>query len=113
MGVRWIDTNYDENSITISQNLQRSKTNGLIGEKPKTETNFRILFVGDEVMDVLRDERTRQLADKIMKESKTVACNRLGKSLEPRRFNKEFDAVRKKLGMDTATVFPLRRYQHY
>ena len=108
LGLRWKDIDFDEGIISISQNLQRSKTKGLAKELPKTESSFRSIYVTDEVLVVLSAEYQRQQADVDLKKSSTVVCNRLAKPLEPRRFAREFDRVRNEIGMNNVTRHALR-----
>lgn len=100
LGIRWSDINFGEKTLTVAQLLQRTKTNKLSSESPKTETSFRTIYIDDNILDVLVIERQRQLANDDLKNSKYVTCNNKGTPLEPRRFAKEFDEIRTKTGID-------------
>ena len=108
LGLRWKDVDFENGTISIEQNMQRSKSRGLIPEDPKTENSRRTIFVDEDVIKVLQKEQSRQLADDDLKNSKMVVCNRKGKPLEPRRFSKEFDDIRKGINMNEVTRHALR-----
>ena len=95
LGIRWSDISFGEKTLTIAQSIQRTKTNKLSPELPKTENSFRTTYIDDNILDVLTEERQRQLSDDNLKNSKYVTCNNKGTPLEPRRFAKEFDEIMK------------------
>ncbi len=109
LGVRWEeDINWNEGKIKIQQEIVRSKSKKLSAELPKTENSIREFYVEKDVLDVLRDERKRQLADENMCNSEYVICNSKGTPMEPRRFKKEFNEIRDKAGLPHLTRHGLR-----
>jgi len=109
LGIRWKeDINWTEKKIKIQQEIIRSKSKKLSAEDPKTENSFREFYVGDDLLDVLRVERQRQLADEDMCNSEYVICNNKGTPMEPRRFKKEFNEIREKAGLPLLTRHGLR-----
>ncbi|SFM37178.1 tyrosine-type recombinase/integrase [Pelosinus propionicus] len=101
LGIRWSDINFKEKTLTVAQSIQRTKANKLSAELPKTENSVRTIYLDDNILDVLKEARQRQIGDDDLKHSKYVTCNNKGTALEPRRFAKEFDEIRAKTGIDT------------
>ncbi|WP_333594332.1 site-specific integrase [Anaerospora hongkongensis] len=109
LGIRWKeDIKWTEGKIKVQQEIIRSKSKKLSPDSPKTENSVREFYAGENVFDVLRAERQRQLADEDLCNSEYVVCNNKGTPMEPRRFKKEFDEIREKAGLPHLTRRALR-----
>lgn len=69
-GLMWSDINWDRGTLKVQRQVQRITQQGLVFSSPKTETGNRILALGRQTLDRLREHRALQ------EQQKALAGNR-------------------------------------
>ena len=89
LGLTWENVNLKDNTIYITQQLQRQTGNGLVLKRLKTDIDGRFIHLDFETAATLRSWKIEQSALKLQShtwgEIDLVFTNSLGKPLEPRR----------------------------
>lgn len=104
LGLTWENVNLSDNSIFITQQLQRQTGNGLVLKRLKTDIEGRSIYLDDETASILKRWKTEQAVLKLQShtwgENDLVFTNSLGKPLEPRRSARKWAELLKANGIE-------------
>lgn len=112
LALRWQDVDFKNNSVTVRQNLVRTKA-GLTFQSPKTALANRTINIPAEVAGVLefhkrRQNNEREKAGEAWQDNNLVFCNEIGRPYCPRSFSRGFERLTKRAGLEGITFHGLR-----
>jgi integrase len=112
LGLRWADIDMTAGTLTVRNNLVRAGGE-LRMQAPKTRKSRRTLPLPPPVLTALREQRTRQAADRLAAGSSwadndLVFATALGTPIEPRNLVRQFYGVRERVGLGTVRFHDLR-----
>lgn len=133
LALKWSDIDLKEGVLKVRRNVQRvriddaeTKTQLVYGE-PKTESGKRSIPLLDEVVEILKEHKKRQLAEEVRagplydgkkadddsskkrdKDDRLVFCTELGKQLEIRNFQRTFYELVEKANLKKVNFHALR-----
>ena len=113
LGLRWSDVDWERQGVSVSRQVSRVRGGGLVFQPVKTAAGNRLVALGSDGLDALRDQRVRVdswrgFAGERWVEHDLIFPNSLGKPLEPRRAGKEFRAVCERAGLGAVRFHDLR-----
>jgi integrase len=99
LGLRWTDTNFEQQTLTVARALERINK-ALAFVEPKSTAARRVLPLPVPVITALRAHRARQNEARLQlgpdwPDGGLIFPNGLGKPLEPRTFSRRFKTVLK------------------
>jgi integrase len=95
LGLRWQDIDLDTATLRIAQTVQRTRTQGLIIDTPKTKSSLRTLSIPPVLLAVLKRHRSRQEGEGIDNPHDLVFISTTGTPLEPDNITHRFKAFAK------------------
>ncbi len=103
LGLTWDSVDLDAGEVTVEQQLQRIARQ-LVHAETKTEASTAVLPLPDICVTALQlrrkaQESTKKAAGELWTDSGFVFTTRYGTPIEPRNFNREFDARSAKAGV--------------
>ncbi|WP_405804085.1 tyrosine recombinase XerC [Streptomyces sp. NBC_01187] len=103
LGLSWQDVNLDAGEVTVGRQLQRISRR-LVHDETKTEASTATLPLPQICVTALQlrqktQEAAQHTAGELWTESDFVFTTRYGTPIEPRNFNREFDARSTKAGV--------------
>ena len=66
LGLKWGKVDFESNQITIDNNLMYSSDRGIYEDSPKTASSIRTITLGADVMDILKEQKARQTARRLL-----------------------------------------------
>jgi integrase len=119
LGLRWEDVDLDNNLIHVQRTLVTvSNENGptktkLVYHPPKTKAGRRLIPLHPRVVDLLRKLQAEQAKAKEILSSEyqdngLVFCTTKGTPISPRNYNRTFQRLRKKAGLEGVSPHVLR-----
>lgn len=101
LGLRWQDVDIESATIVVNQALARTKSKGLIFDKPKTEESVRSIPLPADVLEAIKKHRVREIQKNLamgkqLKEKDLVFCTYKGTPIAPRNFQRKFSKVKEK-----------------
>ena len=108
LGLRWRNVDFDNNSLTIEENLVSLK-GAASYQLPKTDKSKARLPLIRPAIDALKAHRALMLAEGYHDKDKPVFCSKAGTPINPRNFNRKFTELRDSAGIGKdITVHSLR-----
>jgi integrase len=95
LGLRWQDIDFDTATLRIAQTVQRTRTQGLIIDTPKTKSSLRTLSIPPVLLAVLKRHRSRQEREGLDNPHDLVFISTTGTPLEPDNITHRFKAFAK------------------
>lgn len=88
LGLEWKDINWEEKRIEVKRTVQYTKTQGIYIDTPKNKSSSRTVYVGDAVLDLLKEHKGWQLFQKKLLKKKWIQSDRIivmenGKPMNP------------------------------
>jgi len=113
LGVQWSDVDWERQGVSVSRQVSRVIGGGLVFQPVKSVAGNRLVALGGDGLDGLRDQRVRVEALRAFAggrwvEHDLIFPNSLGKPLEPRRVGREFRAVCERAGLGAVRFHDLR-----
>jgi len=115
LALKWKNVDLERGIIKIDQNLKRLPNGKLVFGKPKTKTSIRSITIGEETIDVLREqakeikrEREDNRVKHLWKEMDMVFPSTIGTPLDPTNILKKFRQALKKAGLQRLRFHDLR-----
>ena len=114
LGLRWSDVDWERQGVSVSRQVTRVRGGGgLVFQAVKTAAGNRLVALGGDGLDALRDQRVRVdrlcgFAGERWVEHDLIFPNGVGKPLEPRRVGREFRAVCDRVGLGAVRFHDLR-----
>jgi len=97
LGLQWKNVDLERGVIKINQNLKRLPTGKLVFGKPKTKTSIRSIAIGDETIEVLKEQKQRierecndENLKELWKEMDLVFPSTIGTPIDPTNILKKF-----------------------
>jgi integrase len=93
-GLKWEDIDFDNSTITIKRTLARI-TGEIFFKEPKTQKSRRTLILPQDLIDMLRKHRKKQLEYKLLlgreyNENNLICCKTTGEPINPNTFSGAF-----------------------
>ena len=113
LGLRWKDVDLENGTVSVNQNLVRTKEKGLIFQPPKTKYGKRTIEIPENVVKELKKHKAKQneykmlLGDAYQKHD-LVFCKEDGSPYCPRTFARQFEIFAEKAGLQGITFHCLR-----
>lgn len=60
LGLRWQDLDFDNNTLSVKQSLQRKKGEGVSPKDPKTKKSKRTIAMPGDIMELLKKHKAKQ-----------------------------------------------------
>ncbi len=115
LGLQWKNVDLERGIIKVDQNLKRLPSGKLVFGKPKTKTSIRSITIGDETIEVLREqekwievERNNEKVKDLWKEMDMVFPSTIGTPIDPTNILKKFRQSLKKAGLPRLRFHDLR-----
>lgn len=122
LALRWSRVDLDAGTVLIAKSLKRRRTNEvtasgrrrghLVEDDPKTEASAATLAVPAPVVQLWREHRSAQLADRLAAQLwvdvDLLFTTSLGTAIEPRNVNRAWDKVCERAGVPAIRVHDLR-----
>jgi integrase len=123
VALKWSDIDLKEGILKVRENVQRIRVEGassktqLIYGEPKTEKGKRSIPLLEEVVQILKEHKKRQLEEEVKagplyegkdKEERLIFCTELGKQLEIRNLQRTFYLLIEKAGLKNVNFHALR-----
>jgi len=101
LGLRWQDVDMENATIMINQALARTKSKGLIFDKPKTEESVRLIPLPADIFEAIKKHRVREIQKNLamgkqLKEKDLVFCTYKGTPIGPRNYQRKFSKMKEK-----------------
>lgn len=112
LGLKWSDINFDEETVTIRNNLVRAGSE-LIIKTPKSDSSNRTLKISKNIIDMLKKHKVKQNEIKLQlgenyKNNDLVFCNKDGSMINPSTFSHIFSDFLKKNNLPQIRLHDLR-----
>jgi len=115
LGLQWRNLDLEKGIIKVVQNLKRLPNGKLVFGKPKTKTSIRSLTVGEDTIDVLKEQKVRITSERedikvknLWKEMDMVFPSTIGTPIDPTNLLKKFRKLLKKAGLPRLRFHDLR-----
>lgn len=97
MALKWSNVDLQEGTISIKENLVRTKK-GLIFQEPKTKNSKRTIGIDEDVVKELKSHKAKQAAailemGKAYQKNDLVFCHDDGTKFDPRGFSRHFERI--------------------
>lgn len=97
LGLRWQDIDFENKTITINQTLLHAKA-GIIVGTPKTQRSHRSIVISDSVLDLLNEQKQKQIEFKLKLENayndnNLVCCHEDGTAINPASLSRMFTKI--------------------
>jgi len=113
LGLRWQDVDLDRGELHVRRSLSRA-TDGLRERTPKSAAGVRVVPLAAAVVDVLRQHRKAQSADRLAvphwQDVGVVFASEVGSYLEPRGWSKWYAGLTVRAGVSDRGAHALRHY---
>lgn len=101
LGLRWQDVDMENATIMVNQALVRTKSKGLIFDKPKTEESVRLIPLPADIFEAIKKHRVREIQKNLamgkqLKEKDLVFCTYKGTPIGPRNLQRKFSKMKEK-----------------
>ncbi len=112
LGIRWVDIDFDRDTLTVYQTVQRIDGE-LVIEETKSEASDSVIPLPKITRAVLREhheiqQEDRTKAGELWTEHGLVFTTRYGGPIEPRYLNTHFDRIRDIVGLPTVRLHDFR-----
>jgi integrase len=113
-GLRWQDVDLDSGTLSVRQQLIRTRANGLVFTTPKSAKGRRSVRLTAKAVQALKDHRNKQLEQKqrlsgIWKDTGLVFTSTMGTPLDPSNFTYHtFQPFLKRAGLPKIRFHDLR-----
>jgi integrase len=113
LGLRWQDINFDTNTISVRQTLQRVVGKGLIFREPKTQKSRRPISIPPSLCELLKKLKIQQAKDKLLlgeayQDLGLVFTQRDGTPFEPSEVGRVYRSILKKANLPPVRFHDLR-----
>ncbi|MGB2964013.1 MAG: site-specific integrase [Anaerolineales bacterium] len=115
LGLQWKNVDMGRGIIKVNQNLKRLPSGKLVFGKPKTKTSIRSRAIGEETIEVLKDqvkrikrERIDENVKALWKEMDMVFPSTIGRPIDPTNLLKKFRQLLKRAGLPRLRFHDLR-----
>ncbi|SFB89898.1 ATP-dependent helicase/nuclease subunit A [Alkalibacterium subtropicum] len=103
-GLRWSDIDYDEQTLTVERIIIMKKKEVTVGT-PKTQSSYRTIGIGNELISALRTHRKRQLENKLFYgqhyiDSEYICTKENGSLVTPNSIKWHAEKTKKEMGID-------------
>lgn len=99
LALKWSNIDLREKILKVDLSLMRTKSKGLVLDKPKTPKSIRIIPIPNIVAAAIRLQRMKQRHVKIINkefiDNDLVFCTTNGTPIHPRNFTRKFYSLRK------------------
>lgn len=101
MALKWSNVDLQAGTITVKQNLVRTKE-GLKFQEPKTKNSKRVIGIDEDTVKELKSHKAKQAAailemGKAYKKNDLVFCHDDGTPMDPRGFSRHFERIIERL----------------
>ncbi|TYO94534.1 tyrosine-type recombinase/integrase [Desulfallas thermosapovorans] len=108
LGLCWKDVDIDGGILKVREGVTYTKESGLTRQAPKTESGYRIIPLSGAVIAALKEHRKNMLSEGNHCPEMPVFCTKKGTQILPRNFNRKFNILCKKAGIDGVSPHSLR-----
>jgi integrase len=115
LGLQWKNVDLEKGIIKVNQNLKRLPNGKLVFGKPKTKTSVRSITIGEETIEVLKDqdkrierERNDEKVKYLWVEMELVFPSSIGTPIDPTNILKKFRQLLKKAELPKLRFHDLR-----
>ncbi len=113
LALKWQDINFSQNMLQVRRIFTRRPGNRYIEAEPKTEKSRRSIMLAPLVVELLKQQRVRQLEAKLQageawQERGLVFCTSVGTPLNPSKVVERFKTLLKKAGLPEIRFHDLR-----
>ncbi len=108
LGLKWQDIDFKAGVINIDQGLVSLKGNPRAYQDPKTKRSKDEIPMSDYVATVLQNHWLQMTFEGNADPDKPVFCTKNGTPIIPRNFNRTFEALRRRAGMEDVNLHALR-----
>jgi len=113
LGLKWSDLDWNNRHLQIQRQLHRVSGEGLIFSEPKSSKSKRVIVLGKEILEKLREHFQRQqqerlFADQRWQENDLVFPSTIGTPMEPRNLLKDYKDLLNKAGLPNIRFHDLR-----
>jgi len=115
LGLQWKNVDLDKGIIKVVQNLKRLPSGKLVFGKPKTKTSIRSITIGEETIEVLRNQEKRIKREReddsvkhLWKEMDMVFPSTIGTPIDSTNILKKFRKALIKAGLPRIRFHDLR-----
>ena len=107
VGLKWSDIDWVKGTIKVQRQLQFVPHQGFTYSEPKTKSGIRTIKLGDTTLKILREQKERQIQNKIPKDD-LIFLNSYGTQVYFKRFQKDFKRVLRQAGLPDIRFHDLR-----
>lgn len=113
LALRWQDVNFDKSTISINQNLQRVKGEGLSFKSPKTKKSKRTIALPNDLMELLKQYKIEQNTHRLSvgdlwEDNDLVFTGNFGKPMSPDYISEKFKVFVEQHDLPPVTLHGLR-----
>jgi len=113
LGLKWNNINFNEKTIDIKETLLYTPEKGIYFKPPKTKKSRRKIDISDEVINVLRQHRKKQIENKLKlgqayEDYNLVFCQENGRPMHPDTPSSWFPNFLEKIGLPRLNFHSLR-----
>lgn len=114
LALQWKHIDFENNTVTIEQAVNKTKAHGLVIDPPKTTNSKRTITVDDSIMQELRKHKQKQNEYKIKlgelynRSADLVFCKEDGNLLCPVAFSRTFKRLAEQAGVNGVSFHGLR-----
>lgn len=115
LGSQWKNVDLERGIIKVVQNLKRLPNGKLVFGKPKTKTSIRSIKIGEDTIEVLKEQKERITNERedikvkhLWKEMDMVFPSTIGTPIDPTNLLKKFRQLLRKSGLPKIRFHDLR-----
>jgi len=115
LGLQWKNVNLEKGIIKVNLNLKRLPKGNLVFGKPKTKTSIRSITIGEETIEILKEQEERLKTERkdirvkhLWKEMDMVFPSTIGTPIDPTNILKKFRQLLKKAGLPRLRFHDIR-----
>ncbi|OPY56039.1 MAG: Transposase [Pelotomaculum sp. PtaU1.Bin035] len=113
LSLRWQDVDFNKNTISVTQNLQRIKGKGVSFKAPKTKKSRRTIALPGDMMELLKQQKVEQnrqrlIAGTLWQDNDLVLAGTFGKPLCPDYISHLFKVFIERNNLPPVTLHGLR-----